>query len=230
VKGVELMFAIDNLGHILLHIVILFGAALLVVRLMGNRTVGQLSPFDFVIMVGIGDIIITASMDRNQSLLSGVEGLVALLILQQVLGYLSLKSVRMRKWFEGTPVTLIQNGQILRENFVKTQFNFDDLRQELHRQGMDMNDLPSIKLARLESCGMFSVIRQPDYAPLSKREFENYLKELYNNPLSPLGEKIAKLEKLSSDVEYLVKQMKSSGVNIAPSESTLQQQTTQEYH
>lgn len=224
------MFAIDNLGHILLHIVILFGAALLVVRLMGNRTVGQLSPFDFVIMVGIGDIIITASMDRNQSLLSGVEGLVALLILQQVLGYLSLKSVRMRKWFEGTPVTLIQNGQILRENFVKTQFNFDDLRQELHRQGMDMNDLPSIKLARLESCGMFSVIRQPDYAPLSKREFENYLKELYNNPLSPLGEKIVKLEKLSSDVEYLVKQMKSSGVNIAPSESTLQQQTTQEYH
>ncbi|MCE5286751.1 MAG: DUF421 domain-containing protein [Pelosinus sp.] len=225
------MFDINNFGHILLHIVLLSGAALLVVRLMGNRTVGQLSPFDFVIMVGIGDIIITASMDRNQSLLSGVGALVALLILQQLLGYLSLKSLRMRKWFEGTPVTLIQNGQIIRENFVKTHFNYDDLRQELHRQGMDMNDLPSIKLARLESCGMFSIIKHPEYDPLTKKEFENYLQELYNNPLSPLGEKIAKLEQLSSDVEYLVKQMKnSSGKAIPNMEGTLLQQSTQEYH
>lgn len=224
------MFSVENLGPILLHIVILSGVALLVVRLMGNRTVGQLSPFDFVIMVGIGDIIITASMDRNQSLLNGVGALVALLVLQQLLGYLALKSITMRKWFEGTPVTLIQNGQILRENFVKTQFNFDDLRQELHRQGMNMNDLPSIKLARLESCGMFSIIRQPEYAPLTKKEFENYLNELYNNPLSPLGEKIAGLEKLGSDVEYLVKEMKNNAVNKTPNVGGTAQSSTQEYH
>lgn len=220
-----------DLGYILLHVVLLSGAALLVVRLMGNRTVGQLSPFDFVIMVGIGDIIITASMDRNQSILNGAIALIALLVLQQVLGYLALKSIRMRKWFEGTPVTLIQNGILLKENFVKTQFNFDDLRQELHRQGLDMNDLPSIKLARLESCGMFSIIKQPEYDPLTKKEFENYLNDLYNNPLSPLGEKIAKLEKLTSDVEYLVTQMKNNAINKAPNmESTLPKQSIQEYH
>jgi uncharacterized membrane protein YcaP (DUF421 family) len=230
-EGSDWMFAVDNFGQILIHIVLLFALALLVVRLMGNRTVGQLSPFDFVIMVGIGDIIITASMDKNQTIFSGVEGLVALLILQQLLGYLSLKSVKMRKWFEGTPVTLIQNGEIIRENFVKTQFNYDDLRQELHRQGLDMNDLPSIKLARLESCGMFSIIKQPEYDPLTKKEFENYLQELYNNPLSPLGEKIAKLEQLSRDVEYLVQQMKNSGaMKTPPRESALEQQSTQNYH
>lgn len=206
------MFEAANIGQVLLHIVVLFTAALIVVRLMGNRTVGQLSPFDFVIMVGIGDIIITASMDKGQTLLSGIEGLVALLVLQQLLSYLSLKNITIRKWVEGTPVTLIQDGKIIRENFVKTHFNYDDLRQELHKLGMDMTDLPDIKLARLESCGVFSVIKHLDKEPLTRYELELYLKSIYENPLSPLGQQWSKIEQFMSEVhdlaEYVKKQDK----------------------
>ena len=206
------MLEAANIGQVLLHIVVLFTAALIVVRLMGNRTVGQLSPFDFVIMVGIGDIIITASMDKGQTLLRGIEGLVALLVLQQLLSYLSLKNITIRKWVEGTPVTLIQDGKIIRENFVKTHFNYDDLRQELHKLGMDMTDLPDIKLARLESCGVFSVIKHLDKEPLTRYEFELFLKSIYENPLSPLGQQWSKIEQFMSEVhdlaEYVKKQDK----------------------
>lgn len=206
------MFEAANVGQVLLHIVVLFTAALIVVRLMGNRTVGQLSPFDFVIMVGIGDIIVTASMDKAQTLLNGFEGLVALLVLQQLLSYLSLKNVTIRKWVEGTPVILIQDGKIIRENFVSTHFNYDDLRQELHKLGMDMTDLPDIKLARLESCGVFSVIKNPDKEPLTKYELELYFKSIYENPLSPLGQQWSRMEQFMSEVhviaEYVKKQDK----------------------
>lgn len=197
-----------NIGYILLHILVLFIVALIVVRLMGNRTVGQLSPFDFIIMVGIGDIIVTASMDKGQSILTGVEGLATLLVLQQLLSYLSLKSTTLRKWFEGTPVTLIQDGKIIPENFVKTNFNYDDLRQELHRQGMDMTDLPDIKLARLESCGIFSVIKNPEMEPLTKKDFELYLHSMMENPLSPLGQEWSQLRKTIEEVHFLVEHIK----------------------
>ncbi len=204
------MFEAANVGQVLLHIVVLFTIALIVVRLMGNRTVGQLSPFDFVIMVGIGDIIVTASMDKGQTLLSGIEGLVTLLALQQLISYLSLKNITVRKWVEGTPVTLIQNGKILRENFINTHFNYDDLRQELHKLGMDMTDLPDIKLARLESCGVFTVIKSPDKEPLTKYELELYYKSIFENPLSPLGQQWSKFEQFMSEVhdvaEYIKKQ------------------------
>lgn len=204
------MFEAANVGQVLLHIVVLFIIALIVVRLMGNRTVGQLSPFDFVIMVGIGDIIVTASMDKGQTLLSGVEGLVTLLALQQLISYLSLKNITVRKWVEGTPVTLIQDGKILSENFINTHFNYDDLRQELHKLGMDMTDLPDIKLARLESCGVFTVIKSPDKEPLTKYELELYYKSIIENPLSPLGQQWSKFEQFMSEVhdvaEYVKKQ------------------------
>jgi len=178
---------LDDIGNVLLHIVILFTLALIVIRLMGSRTVGQLSPFDFIILVGIGDIVISVSLDKAQTLMMGIEGLVTLLVLQKILSYLSLKNNTLRKWFEGTPILLIQEGKIIPENFEKTHFNYDDLRQELHKQGMDMTDLPNIKLARLESCGAFSIIKKPEMAPLTKNEFDLYLKSIQTNPLSPLG-------------------------------------------
>ena len=208
-KRTVVMPQIENVGHVLLHIVVLFTLALIVVRLMGSRTVGQLSPFDFIIMVAIGDIIITVSMDKAMTLLMGIEGLVTLIVLQQLLSYLSLKNTTLRKWFEGAPVLLIQEGQIIRENLAKIHFNYDDLRQELHKKGMDMTDVQDIKLARLESCGAFSVIKKPEMEPLTKSEFELYLEQLYTNPLSPLGQEWLKIEQYMSEVHYLVEHLKN---------------------
>ena len=201
------MFDSGSIVSVLLRLMILCAVALIVVRLMGNRTVGQLSPFDFVIMVGIGDIIIAGTMDQNPTLLSGIEALVVLLLLQQLLGYLALKNTTLRKWFEGTPVTLIQNGRIIKDNFSKTHFNFDDLRQELHKKGLDMSDLNMIETARLESCGEFTMVRTADNEPLSKKEFENYIRNIYDNPLSLAGEKWSKIETFMDDVRYLAAQL-----------------------
>jgi uncharacterized membrane protein YcaP (DUF421 family) len=203
-----MMFSYDELGLYILRIFILFTASLMVVRIMGNRAVGQLSPFDFVIMVGIGDLLITIAMDASKSLWVGAEALVALLVLQQLLSHLALKSKVLRKWFEGTPVTLIQHGKILQDNFVRTQFNYDDLRQELHKQGMDMTSLPNIRVARLESCGDFSVIKEPQCEPMTQQDVENYIQSIMNNPLSPLGAKWKELEQLNNDVHLLVELLK----------------------
>lgn len=219
----------SELGQVLLHMIVLLFAALVVVRLMGNRTVGQFSPFDFILMVGIGDIIVTASMDKGQTLIAGIEGLIALLILQQLLSYLALKSTTLRKWFEGTPVTLIKDGQIIRENFTKTSFNYDDLRQELHRQGMDMTNLKDIKLARLESCGAFSLIRKTEKEPLTKEDFLNYFRNMTENPLSPMGEQWAKLEQFMADVHILAENVKQQNVKM-PADQKSQNNTTKELH
>lgn len=196
-------------GQVLLRMTAIFVVALIVVRLMGNRAVGQLSPFDFVLLVGIGDIVANAAMAQDESLLIGAEGLVGLLLLQQLLARLSLKSTFLRKLFEGVPVELIEDGRILHANLAKTQFNLDDLRQELHKQGLDFSNLKDIKLARLESCGTFSVIKSPDMEPLTRRDLENFISSLSENPLSPAGSGWAKIEQLAADVRTLAEQVKN---------------------
>lgn len=215
------MFEAAEFGRVFLHIIVLCAIALITVRLMGNRTVGQLSPFDFIIMVGIGDIIVSASMDKAQNIWFGIEGLVALLVLQQVLSYLALKNNTMRKWVEGTPVTLIKDGKLLKDNFAKTYFNFDDFRQELHRQGMDMTDIKDIKMARLESCGVFSVIKIEDKEPLTRRDFEEFLNSIQDNPLSPWGQQWSKIEQLSQDVQALTVLLKEQQLKEQQADSAI---------
>jgi uncharacterized membrane protein YcaP (DUF421 family) len=214
----------EGFGQIILRMVILFAVALLVVRFMGNRTVGQLSPFDFVILVGIGDIIISAAMEVDVPLLLGVAALLALLALSRLLGYLSLKSVLLRKWFEGPPITLVENGHILIDNLAKNQFNFDDLRQELHRQGLDMTRLHDIKEARLESNGVFTVIKNPEAETITRRDLDTHSNKCISNPLSPEGIRWRKLEQLADDVHKLLLQQeneKVATVDKAPHSSEL---------
>lgn len=197
------MFGYEGSGIVILRMTIIFAVALIVVRAMGNRAVGQLSPFDFVLMVGIGDIVANVAMDKSEHLLLGAEGLVGLLILQKLLSYLALKNTTLRKWFEGAPVTLIENGKILPQNFIKHHVNYDDLRQELHKTGMDMTNIKDIKVARLESCGSFSIILTSEAEPLTRRDFEKYLQDIYDNPLSPLGKQAAKFDQFMKDVNIL---------------------------
>jgi uncharacterized membrane protein YcaP (DUF421 family) len=214
-------------GQVILRMVGIFAVALIIVRLMGNRTVGQFSPFDFVLMVGIGDIVGNAALARDESLLMGVEGLVALLIIQQILSRLSMKSTILRKWFEGTPVVLIENGRILGENLNRTQFNMDDLRQELHRQGVSMSNLQDIKLARVESCGAFSLIKTEDAMPVTRRDLDNYIRGLSENPLSPAGAGWAKLQQLAADVRVVADYVRSQEAGRPPGDKQAGEPTQQ---
>ena len=202
-----------NMATVFGLILLLCSVALMVIRFMGNRTVGQLSPFDFVIMVGMGDIIVTTAMDKNQTIFAGVGGLLALLVLQQLLSYLSLKSIFFRRMFEGVPVVLIRNGQVIKENFAKTRFNYDDLRQELHKLGMDMTEVKNIKSARLESCGVFTIIKNYDLEPLSKRDLMRYFEEMKDNPLSPMGMEWLKLSQMIEEVHMIAKTLKNNSEN-----------------
>lgn len=216
---------LGTIGHVLLEMLMIFPLALIVVRVMGNRTVGQFSPFDFVLMVGIGDIVGNVALDRQTTILTGIEALVGLLILQKLLAWASLKSKKMRSWFEGAPVVLIENGQIVHDNFVNTQFNFDDLRQELHKQGLDFTNIKDIKMARLESCGDFSVIKAQEVEPLTKRDLDNFIRSLSENPLSPAGAATAKLEQLMSDVRVLAEYVKQQQAHPTPQQEDCQEAT-----
>lgn len=204
------MFEFQNPGIVFLRLLLIFATALVVVRKMGNRTVGQLSPFDFMLMVGIGDIVATMALDTDRSLIPGVEALVGLLLLQQFLGWIALKSTMARKWVEGVPIQLIEDGRLLKENFKNTHFNYDDLRQELHKLGMDMTDIKDIKIARLESCGVFTVIKTWETEPLTRGEFEAYMNSGVDNPLSPQGRRWARIEQALEDVHFIAETLRQS--------------------
>lgn len=156
--------------------VVIYLVALFVVRLMGKGALGTLSLFDFVIMVGIGDIIVMVGVEGSVSLISGISVLVVLGVLELLFSLLTFKSKVAARILEGMPTVLVQNGKLMHENMTKEHVSLADLKQELRKEGV--SQISSVKEALLEACGKFSVILKDDVEPMSREETRDQFEEI----------------------------------------------------
>lgn len=143
--------------------------ALIMIRLLGKRALGELGPFDFVVMTGVGDTVISTALDRTIPYYEGIVVLLTLAVLEYFMGYIGLKNGRLSNLITGVPVVLIDKGKIIKKNLAREKFNVDDLMQELRRQGV--RNIQDVDKGILESCGGFSVILKPEREAVSKEDF-----------------------------------------------------------
>jgi uncharacterized membrane protein YcaP (DUF421 family) len=146
----------QEIGSFSLNMLAIYLAALGVVRIMGKRALGELSLFDFVIMVGIGDVIVIVGLEQQVSLERGLLILIWLGILEFGFSLLTFHSRFFRRLVEGTPTLLIKDGKLIEANLAREHISRADLYQELRRQGV--SQINQVSQAFLEACGKFSVI------------------------------------------------------------------------
>ncbi len=149
-----------NIIYILGRFISIYIVALIIVRFMGKRALGQLSLFDLVIMAGIGDVIIVVGLEQQVSFIKGVLILLVLGGLEILLSMLSYRSKLMAELLEGKPTLLVNDGIMLEENLAKEHISYSDLRQELRQQGVV--SISQVSKAVLEACGKISVIVKDD--------------------------------------------------------------------
>lgn len=136
--------------------VAIYLAALVLVRLMGKRALGQLSLFDLVVMAGIGDIIVVVGLERRASIADGLVILGILGSLEILLSLLTFRWPWTAKLLEGRPTVLVRDGRLMSDNMGREHINRLDLQQELRKHGID--DPKQVKEATLEVSGKVSVI------------------------------------------------------------------------
>jgi len=141
---------------------------LIMVRVLGKRALGELGPFDFVVMTGVGHTVVSIALDQSIPFIEGVGVLATLAFLEWLMCYLGLKSQRFSNLITGSPVVLIDNGRIIKENLAKEKFNVDDLMQELRKQGI--RDVSEVETGILEPSGGFSVILKGSEEPVTRGE------------------------------------------------------------
>lgn len=151
-----------------LRAAVMYFMALVMVRVLGKRALGELGPFDFVVMAGVGHTVVSIALDQSIPFIEGVGVLGTLAFLEWLMCYLGLKSQKLSNLIIGEPIVLIENGRIIKENLSGEKFNVDDLMQELRKQGIP--DVDMVDKGVLESCGGFSVILREGDEPLTRRD------------------------------------------------------------
>lgn len=153
---------------------------LIVVRVMGKRSIGELGPFDFVLMASIGDIMAFLILERETPFHQGAIILATLASVEIILSKLTLKNKKMAILIEGRPTKLIEDGKLIKENMKKEKISDYDIKKELRDHGI--LDMTMIDVATIESCGKITVVLKDEDDTVTnkyfKSEFGNVKKEI----------------------------------------------------
>lgn len=148
----------ETIWNLFARTVMIYVIVFLTLRIMGKREIGKLSIFDLVISIMIAEIAVFVLEDANKPMLEGLVPMITLVLVQVLIAYISLKSQRLRRLFEGRPSMLIEHGRLNRKEMEKQRYNLDDLLLQL-RENRVMN-VADVEFAMLEPSGKLTVTQR----------------------------------------------------------------------
>jgi len=159
------MFDLDpSLGiHDLIMVfrtLVLYGVSFVVVRIMGKRSLGQLSPFDFLIIIIIGSAIATPMEDESIPLVHGLIPIITIVFVNYILYLVIQKNRIIEDILQGKPVILIENGKLNLENLKSERITLADLLILLRGQGI--REINEVQEAVMEPNGQLSIVQKEE--------------------------------------------------------------------
>ncbi|MDX9739980.1 MAG: DUF421 domain-containing protein [Gammaproteobacteria bacterium] len=139
---------------------IVYAFMLLVFRFSGKRTLGEVTTFDFVLVLIVAETIQEALIGRDLSMTNAMIVIVTLIGIDIILNLVKAHSERADRLLEGTPTVIVENGQPLHERLREELIDEDDILHAARTQGLERMD--QIKRAVLEPNGGISIIPRKD--------------------------------------------------------------------
>jgi uncharacterized membrane protein YcaP (DUF421 family) len=149
--------------------VVVYIALLLGIRMFGRREIGQMTPFDLVLILLIANAVQNAMVGPDTSLIGGLVVAATLLILNRLVARSSARIPWLRSVTEGEPILLINNGRVLADRLRREGIDIDDLEQAAREHGV--KDLSEVDTAVLEIDGSVSIIPVTGTKVRTRRRF-----------------------------------------------------------
>jgi uncharacterized membrane protein YcaP (DUF421 family) len=132
----------------------------IVCRIWGRKHLGQLSPFDFILLLIISECFQSALQGEEKSITGGMIALTTLVLLNSALTRSTYFSKRAEKFLDGEPKILVKDGVVNEELREKQFLSYQDLYVALRMEGVI--ELKDVIQATIEPNGRISVVRKHD--------------------------------------------------------------------
>ena len=144
---------------------VIYVLMLATIRILGKRAVGNLTAFDMLVALIMGDLAGDA-IYGDAALSQAVVAVAALAGLHYGNSWLTYWKPGLGQWIEGVPTPVVRDGRALRAGLHKERMSDEELQAELRLAGID--DLGEVKLAQVEIDGQVSVVREEWAEPVRK--------------------------------------------------------------
>ncbi|MBY0123713.1 DUF421 domain-containing protein [Bacillus sp. S/N-304-OC-R1] len=194
----------------ILRSVVTYGFLIIIVKVMGRRSISQLNFLDFAIAIVIGNIIAHPLSDEKLGLKGSMTTMTALVILYIVSVFLTLKSVRIRKFVSPDPLPLVRNGQFLYKYLKKARLSVDYILSEARKEKID--DLKKVSLALWEPDGTISFFVSPNNQTVTRGDL-NIITDPFDFPITVVKDgniEMPVLKQIEKDENWLISALKAN--------------------
>jgi uncharacterized membrane protein YcaP (DUF421 family) len=143
---------------IALRAIVLFFFLLLLMRVTGRRELSSLQPFDFILLIVVGDALQQGLTQDDYSVTGAIIAVATIATLQVVLSWVDFRLPFVRPLLEGEPIVLVQDGKVIERNLRRERLTLDDLAEEMRIQ--QIASLDDVQWAVLETGGQMSFIKK----------------------------------------------------------------------
>ncbi len=125
-------------------------------RLLGKREIGQMTPFDLVMMLLLANAVQNAMVGPDASLQGGLLAAGVLLSLNALVSLARVRSPFLGRLFEGHPTVLVEHGTLVIGSLRRQGLDEEDVVMAIREHGLP--GLKDVDLAVLETDGSISVV------------------------------------------------------------------------
>lgn len=148
--------ALSIIPRSLISLVTLFIAT----KILGKKQVSELSLFDYVIGISIGNFTAEMILVLDNQLINGVVAILTFGFMGYIISYISTKSIIFRRFMIGTPTIIMSNGKLLYKSFKNLNIDINDFLEQARIAGYF--DITQINYAIMEANGDISFLLKED--------------------------------------------------------------------
>lgn len=197
---------------------IFFFTLFIMIKLLGEKQIKQLTFYDYVIGITIGSMAADTVVTKEVPLYAGIVAIITFCLIGYFINYLTLHSKEIEEVIDGKPIILFHQNQFILDNLDKAKLSVSLVLEHCRLKGcFDINELDC---AILETSGDISILLKPKYQNITSNDLDNKL--LAKSSKQKLGYNIIvdgdideeELERSKKDKEWLDKQLQKNKTSV----------------
>ena len=142
----------------------------IVTKIVGKKQVSQLSLFDYVIGISIGNFIAEMVLNKEVNFMDGIVAMVTFGVISYIVSYLTMKSITLRRFIIGVPTVIVEDGKIIEDGLRKTNIDINDFLEQCRLQGYF--NIDDISYAIMEASGDISILPKSKATPVTRSDMK----------------------------------------------------------
>ncbi len=182
-----------------------------IAKVMGHKQMSQLDFFDYITGITIGSIAAELATELEEPL-KPLVAMVVYGVITVILTAITSKLPKMRKFINGTPTIIMNNGKIYRKNMKKAKLDLSEFMVMCRQEGYF--NLADIQTAIFEYNGRLTVLPVSTKRPLNPEDMNLTPQPEYISTEVIMDGRILddNLKRMGLDAKWLHKQIKAQGL------------------